>query len=150
MTDAINLKATVKQLQDSLDQKHAETNKLLQEVLTRFSAIDASMKTLNDSLTTATATLKASDEKSAKDLEATKTSLEALRKNVDEGIVGLQGQMRNLSTTLNTMKSEQPLPSAMQLFQNAQGDLNAGFYSFAVDGFREFLKNYPNDPLRSP
>src|SRR5688572_28246738 len=102
MTDAINLKATVKQLQDSLDQKHAETNKLLQEVLTRFTAIDASMKTLNDSLTAATATLKASDEKSARDLDATKTSLEALRKNVDEGIVGLQGQMRNLSTTLNT------------------------------------------------
>jgi tol-pal system protein YbgF len=151
MADSIALRSTVKQLQDSFDQKNAETNKLLQEILTRFTALDTSVKTLNESLTTVSTSLKTTDEKSARDLEITKTSIEGLRKTVDEGMVGLQRQMTGLSGSLNQMKTaEQPLPTATQLFQQAQGELNAGFYSLAVDDFREFLKNYPNDPLRSP
>lgn len=151
MTDAINLKATVKQLQDSMDQKHAETNKLLQEVLTRFTALDASMKTLNDSLNATTATMKANEDKSTRDMEATKLSLQSLQKNIDEGMVGLQGQMRTLNLRLNEMNSaEQPLATAGQLFNQAKGELDSGLYSLAVEGFRDFLKNYPNDALRSP
>jgi tol-pal system protein YbgF len=58
--------------------------------------------------------------------------------------------MTGLNTKLNEMQSApKDLPTATQLFQQAQGELNAGFYSLAVDDFREFLKNYPNDPLRS-
>src|SRR5262245_1866946 len=101
MADSISLRATIKQLQDSFDQKNAETNKLLQDVLTRFTALDASVKTLNDSLTTVSTSLKASDAKSAEDLNLTKTSLEGLRKTVDEGMTGLQRQMTGLNTKLN-------------------------------------------------
>jgi tol-pal system protein YbgF len=151
MADSIALRATVKQLQDSLDQKSAETNKLLQEVLSRFTTIDTSVKTLNDSLTTFSTTLKASDDKAARDLEVTKASLEGLRKSVDEGMAGLQRQVTGLNSSLNELKTApEDLPSATQLFQQAQGDLSAGFYSLAVDDFKEFLKNFPNDPLRSP
>jgi tol-pal system protein YbgF len=150
MADSIALRSTVKQLQDSLDQKNAETNKLLQDILTRFTALDASVKTLNESLTTVSTSLKTNGEKSAHDLELTKASLEGLRKTVDDGMAGLQRQVTGLNTKFNEMKTaEQPLPTATQLFQQAQGELNAGFYALAVDDFREFLKNYPNDPLRS-
>jgi tol-pal system protein YbgF len=150
MADSIALRSTVKQLQEGFDQKNAETNKLLQEILTKFTALDASVKTLNESLTTTSTSLKTSDEKSARDIELTKTSLEGLRKTVDEGMAGLQRQMTGLNTKLNEMQSApKDLPTATQLFQQAQGELNAGFYSLAVDDFREFLKNYPNDPLRS-
>jgi tol-pal system protein YbgF len=151
MRDSLNLQNTVKQLQESLDQKSAETNKLLQEVLTRFTAIDASMKTLNDSLTAVNSSMKTNNEKAARDLETTKVALEGLRKNVDEGMVGLQNQIRSLNTKVNDMGSkEQTLPTAGALFQQAHGELNAGFYSIAVDDFREFLKQFPNDPVRSP
>ena len=151
MTDSINLKATVKQLQDNFDQKNAETNKLLQDILTRFTALDTSVKTLNESLTTVSTSLKATDEKSTRDVEVAKTNIEGLRRTVDEGMAGLQRQMTSLNANFNQMKTkEEPLPTATQLFQQAQGELNAGFYSLAVDDFREFLKNYPNDPLRSP
>jgi TolA-binding protein len=150
MADILNLQSTVKALQGSLDQKNAETNKLLQDVLTHFTALDANVKTLNESLTTMSTSLKTSDEKSARDVELTKASLEGLRKTVDDGMAGLQRQMTSLNTKLNEMKTtEQPLPTATQLFQQAQGELNAGFYSLAVDDFREFLKNFPDDPLRS-
>jgi len=151
MTDSINLRATVKQLQDSFDQKNAETNKLLQEILTRFTALDTSVKTLNDSLTTVSTSLKTTDEKSAHDLELTKASIEGLKRTVDDGMAGLQRQMTSLNTNLNQMKTaEQPLPTATQLFNQAQVELNSGFWALAVDDYREFLKNYPNDPLRSP
>jgi len=150
MADSIALRATVKQLQDSFDQKNAETNKLLQEILTRFTTLDSSVKTLNESLTAVSTSVKTTDEKAARDLDLTKTSIDGLRKTVDEGMAGLQRQMTGLTASLNQMKTaEQPLPTATQLFQQAQGELNAGFYSLAVDDFREFLKNYPNDPLRS-
>jgi tol-pal system protein YbgF len=151
MADSIALRSTVKQLQDSFDQKNAETNKLLQDILTRFTALDASVKTLNDSLTTVSTSLKTSDDKGARDLELTKASIEGLRKTVDDGMSGLQRQMTGLNTKLNEMTTkEQPLPTATQLFQQAQGELNAGFYPLAVDDFREFLKNFPDDPIRSP
>ena len=151
MADSIALRSTIKQLQDSFDQKNAETNKLLHEVLTRFTTLDASVKTLNESLATVSTSLKTTDEKSARDLEITKTSIEGIRKTLDEGMVGLQRQMTSLNTSLNQMKTaEQPLPTATQLFQQAQGELNAGFFSLAVDDFREFLKNYPTHPLMSP
>jgi tol-pal system protein YbgF len=151
MRDSLNLQNTVKQLQESLDQKSAETNKLLQEVLTRFTAIDASMKTLNDSLTAVSSSMKTNNDKAARDLETTKTALEGLRKNVDEGMLGLQTQIRGLNTKVNDLGSKEvSLPTAAALFNQAHGELNAGFYSIAVDDFREFLKNYPNDPVRSP
>src|SRR5678809_1075422 len=86
MTDSINLKATVKQLQDNFDQKNAETNKLLQDILTRFTALDTSVKTLNKSLTTVSTSLKATDEKSTRDVEVAKTNIEGLRRTVDEGM----------------------------------------------------------------
>jgi tol-pal system protein YbgF len=151
MRDSLNLQNTVKQLQESLDQKSAETNKLLQEVLTRFTAIDATVKTLNDSVTAMSSSMKASDEKSARELETTKLALEGLKKNVDEGMAGLQSSVRGLNTKLTDMNTaEQPLPTAAALFQQAHGEWNAGFYSLAIDDFREFLRSYPNDPVRSP
>ena len=69
MADSIALRATVKQLQDSFDQKNAETNKLLQEILTRFTTLDSSVKTLNESLTTVSTSVKTTDEKAARDLD---------------------------------------------------------------------------------
>src|SRR4029450_1804335 len=75
MADSIALRSTIKQLQDSFDQKNAETNKLLHEVLTHFTTLDASVKTLNESLATVSTSLKTTDEKSARDLEITKTSI---------------------------------------------------------------------------
>ena len=151
MADSLNLQNTVKHLQQSLDQKHAETTKLLQEVLNRFVAIDSSVKTLNDSLTSMSSSIKTSDEKSARDLVITRAAVESLRKNLDDGILGLQSQVRTLNNQVKEIKTvEQPLPTATQLFQQAYGDWNAGFYSVAVDGFREFLRNYPNDAQRSP
>jgi|SRR5688572_800264 len=151
MRDSLNLQNTVKQLQESLDQKNAETNKLLQEVLTRFTAMDASVKALSDSVTSMSTSLKTTSEKSARDLETTKIAVEGLRKNLDEGIVGLQNQVRGLNTKVDTMKTtEQQLPTAGALFQQAHGEWNAGFYPIAIDDFREFLKNFPNDPVRSP
>ena len=151
MRDSLNLQNTVKQLQESLDQKSAETNKLLQEVMTRFTAIDANVKMMSDSVTAMGASMKASDDKSARELETTKLALEGLKKSVDDGMTGLQAQVRGLNTKLTDMSTaEQALPTAAALFQQAHGEWNAGFYSLAIYDFREFLRNYPNDPVRSP
>ena len=152
MTDVLNLKNSVKQMQDSSDQKNAEVLARLQEVMNRFSTFDSSLQSgiqkLNESITV----LKANnDERSTRSLQDTRTALEAIRKNMDEGLLGLQNQVRNLGKQINDMKTaEQPLPKAADMFGQAFGELNAGFYDLAVGDFREFLRNYPNDPVRSP
>jgi TolA-binding protein len=95
--------------------------------------------------------MKANDEKAAKNLEAARTAVESLKRDLDESILGLQGQVRNLNTQISSLKTtEEPLPTATQLFQQAYTDFNAGLYSVAVDEFKDFLRNFPNDPTRSP
>ena len=84
MTDSINLRNSVIKLQESSDQKNAEILKLLQETLTRFAAIESSVQKMSDSLA---ASMKASDEKTAKDLQETRVALDTLKKDLDEGML---------------------------------------------------------------
>jgi tol-pal system protein YbgF len=150
MTDSINLKATVKQLQDSLDQKNAETTKLLQQVLSSFASIDANFQKLNESVAASNAANKAASEKSTRDLQDTRTALDNLKKSIDESMLGIRASVTSLGREITDMKSsEQSLPSAAQMFNQAWTELDSGLYEPAASDFREFLKNYPNDPVRS-
>lgn len=143
MTDSINLKNAVNELQKSSDQRNAEIKALLQDILSRFSAIDASVQRLNDTV----AGLKANDDKSASDLQQTRVAMEALRKTLDEGILNMQNQVRGLTTQMQNLKTtEQSLPSAIEAFNRGMGDYSAGFFDLAIGGFREFLNGYPTDP----
>jgi tol-pal system protein YbgF len=144
--DMINLKNTLKQMQDASDHRNAEMTKLLQdmvrEVSTRFGSMDTTIQKLNESL----AGIRTSDEKSVRDLQEVRTSLETLKKTVDDGFVQLNSKSTTLTRQLNDMKStEQQLPGAAQVFQQAYGELDAGFPDLAIGDFREFLKNYPAD-----
>jgi len=144
--DMINLKNTLKQMQDASEHKNAETTKLLQDLLkevsTRFATIDTTVQKLNESLSG----IKASDDKSLKDIQDARISLDALRKTVDEGFVQLNNKANSLTREINSLKTaEQPLPGAGQVFQQAFGELEAGFPDLAIADFREFLKNYPGD-----
>jgi len=144
--DMINLKNTLKQMQEASDHKNAETTKalqdLLREVSTRFGSIDSTVQRLNESLSG----IKASDDKSLRDIQEARTSIDALRKTVDEGFVQLNNKTNALTRQLNDLKTaEQPLPGAGEMFQRAFGELDAGFPDLAIADFREFLKNYPGD-----
>jgi len=148
--DVLDVQFTLKQMQASSEQKNAEMTKLmqnlLQEVLTRFGTIDASVKRLNESFGQAQMGLKANDEKSAKDLQQTRTALEALTKNMEEGFLAVQNQFRGVTQKLNDLKSvEQQLPSAGQVFSQGFSDYNSGNYDLAIGGLTEFLRNYPNE-----
>lgn len=148
--DMINVKSTLKQMQDASDHKNAEMTKILQdisrEVLTRFGSMDATVQKLNETL----AGIKTNDDRSLRDIQEARTSLEALKKTVDEGFVQLNSKTTALTRQLNDMKSaEQQLPGAGQVFQQAFGELEAGFPDLAISDFREFLKNYPAD-MRAP
>jgi tol-pal system protein YbgF len=149
-TDVINLRGALKQLQESSDQRNTEMTKMMQnmlhEVLTRFSSMDASVKRLSDSFAAAQAGLKANDEKSANELRETRAALEALKKDVEEGFLGVQNQFKGVTRQLNDLKTvEQPLPSAAQMFSQANSDLSSGNYDLAAGGFTEFLRNHPTD-----
>jgi tol-pal system protein YbgF len=147
MTDSINLKNSVIKLQESSDQKNAEIVKLLNETLSRFAAIESSVQKLNDSLTTA---MKANDDKHARDFQTTREALDALKKNLDDGMVSMGSQLRGLEKQITAMKSvEQPLPAAADVFNRAYSQLIQGFYDDAIAEFREFMKNY-SDPVRAP
>ena len=146
MTDSINLKNSVIKLQESSDQKNAEIVKLLNETLSRFAAIESSVKKLSDSLTTA---MKANDDKHARDLQTTRESLDALKKNLDEGMVSMSGQLRGLERQIANTKQEIPLPAAADVFNRAYSQLTQGFYDDAIGEFREFIKNH-TDPVRVP
>src|SRR5678815_5695370 len=144
--DMINLKNTLKQMQDASDKRNADTTKLLQDmtrdISTRMGSLDVTLQKLNDAL----AGIKTNDEKSARDLQETRTSLEALKKTVDDGFTQLNNKTNTLTRQLNYMRSApQDLPNAGQVFQAAFGELESGFPQLAVSSFREFLKNYPAD-----
>src|SRR5262245_45624530 len=150
MTDSINLKATVKQLQDSLDQKNAETTKLLQQILTSFASIDANFQKLNASLAASAAANTLAGEKSSHDVQETKLALDGLKKSLDENMLGIRASVTSLGREIADMKSaEQTLPSAAQMYNQAWTELDSGLYEPAASDFKEFLKNYPNDPVRS-
>ena len=147
MTDSINLRNSVIKLQESSDQKNAEILKLLQETLTRFAAIESTVQKMSDSLATS---LKASDEKRANDLKETRVALDALKKDLDEGMLTMGNQIRGLGTKISDMKSvEQTLPTAADVYSHAYGQLSQGFYDDAISEFRDFVKNY-TDPVRLP
>jgi tol-pal system protein YbgF len=147
LIDSLNLKNSVKQLQDSFDRRNTETTKLLQDVLSRFSTIDGTVQKLNETLNTLSGSIKASDEKTARDLQETRTALDAFKRTMEEGVLGLQNQVRGLSTQMNNASSaEQQLPSSADGFSQAFGDLNAGLYDLAVGEFRDFVRSYPTDP----
>ena len=146
LIDSLNLKNAVKQLQDSSDRRNTETTKLLQDVLSRFSTIDGTVQKLNETLNTLSGSIKASDEKTARDLQQTREALDTFKKSMEEGVLGLQNQVRGLSTQMNNLNStEQPLPSSAQGFSQAYGDLNAGLYDLAVGEFRDFVRSFPTD-----
>jgi tol-pal system protein YbgF len=146
MKDSINLKNTVNELQKNSDQRNMEIKTLLQDILTRFTTMEVSVQKMNETL----ASLKATDEKSAKDLQETRATLELLKKNVDEGMVGVQNQVRGLSGKIAEFKTaEQPLPTSGDQFSQAWSDYSAGIYDIAVANFREFLRNYPMDSRAS-
>ena len=90
MTDSINLKATVKQDAGQLRiRRTRKSYKLLQEVSDALhSHRFQHSEDLNDSLT---ASIKASDDKSARDLAGNPRALDALKKNLDEGMLGIAG-----------------------------------------------------------
>lgn len=146
MTDSINLKNSVIKLQESSDQKNAEIVRLLNETLSRFAAIESSVKKLSDSLAS---TMKANDEKHARDLQTTREALDALKKNLDEGMVSMSGQLRGLERQIANTKQEIPLPAASDVFNRAYSQLTQGFYDDAIGEFREFIKNH-TDPARVP
>ncbi len=151
--DMINLKNTLKQMQENSDQKNAETAKLLQDVLksfsevqSRFSTIDSSVQRLNESLSG----LKAGDEKTSKEVLEARTSLENVRKEVDSGFTTLNNQLRAITKQINDMKTvEQPLPAASAVFSQASSDLDANLYSLAISEFRDFVSKYKGD-VRAP
>lgn len=147
MTDSINLKNSVKDLQTSSDQKSAEIIKLLNETLARFATIESKMQTLSDNLNAA---MKSNDEKSAKSVQETRTALDALKKDFDAGMVGVEGQIAGLRKQFNDAKNtEQQLPTAAEAYSHAYAQLTQGFYDDAIGEFREFLKGY-TDPVRVP
>ena len=149
MTDSINLKNSVIKLQESSDQKNAEIVKLLNETLRRFAAIESSVQKLGDSLTTAMKANDDKDDKHARDLQATRESLDALKKNLDEGMVSMSGQLRGLERQIANTKQEVPLPAASDVFNRAYSQLTQGFYDDAIGEFKEFVKNH-TDPVRVP
>src|SRR4026209_2215949 len=82
LIDSLNLKNAVKQLQDSSDRRNTETTKLLQDVLSRFSTIDGTVQKLNETLNTLSGSVKASDEKTARDLQQTREALDTFKKSM--------------------------------------------------------------------
>lgn len=152
MTDVLNLTNSVKQLQSSADSRNAEVANALQQVLSRFGAIDASFHRVD----AAVAAIRTENEKTAQGLKALqelKSSVDALRSTFTESTQGLQQEMVALQNLVKGVKEqvavqqsvETPLATAAQTYNEADASYNQGFYDLAITGFKEFLRNYPND-----
>jgi TolA-binding protein len=152
MTDVLNLTNSVKQLQASADTRNAEISNLLQQVLSRFASIDAGFHKVDAAIST----IRSENEKTAqglKGLQELKSSVDALRSTFTESTQGLQQEVVALQNLVKGVKDqvaagqtvETPLATAAQTYNEAEASYNQGFYDLAINGFREFLRNYPRD-----
>lgn len=156
MTDVLNLTNSVKQLQNTADTKNVEITRALEQVLSRFGAIDSSFHRVD----AAVAAIRAENEKTTqglKGLQELKASVDGLKSTFTETTQGLQQDVVTLQNLVKGVKEqvaagqtvETPLATAAQTYNEADASYNQGFYDLAVNGFREFLRNYPKDILRS-
>jgi tol-pal system protein YbgF len=150
--DVIDVKNAVKGMQDAFDTRNNELKGLLDQVLARFATIEDGMKKLNDSLSS----MKATDEKTARDLETLRDNYRSLQTNV-EGIskLNLSETLNNMNTQLGSIQTnvralqnvEKPLPGAKEAFASASLYFNQGIWEIAASELGDFVRGYPKDPL---
>lgn len=138
--DVIDLRNSVRALQDSVDQKNNALTTLVQRMSEQFSSLSAGITQLGQAI-------KTDDEKAGRDLQELRTLVTALKKNADEmneSLTGINNQVGSLSRQLTEMKTtEEPLPSASELWNLAWSDYSSGSYDLAIRGFRDLLTQYP-------
>jgi len=147
--DVLNLTNSVKQLQGTVDQKNSELTNLLQQVLSRFAAIDEGFHRVDAAI----AGIKNDNQKNTQSLQdltnnvsTLKTEFGETKKELQQELVTLQGQVRGLKDQVADMHTtESPLPTAAEIYNDAYLNYSQGFYDLAVIGFREFLRNFPRD-----
>jgi tol-pal system protein YbgF len=151
--DLLDLKSAFGDMRDNTTAKNAEMKELLQQILGRFTTIDASVQKLETSLSA----IKASDEASARALQQANTGITEIKKSLDtfnslgETLAGINRQMTGLKESVNDLKNKDvDLPSAKEAFNAAWATLQQGHYDLAIGEFREFLTRYPNDPVLAP
>ena len=149
--DLLDLQHTVMEMQRSADAKNADMKTALDQILSRFSAIDTSVQKLGVSLSA----IKTDDENSARELKEARAAVNALKDSIDKAdlaqtLQDLKSQMVGVNKQLRDMQNtEAPLPTARQAYDSAFGLLSQGFYDDAIGEFRDFLNTYPRDPRAS-
>jgi TolA-binding protein len=148
LRDLIDIKGAVGALQRNADAKNTEMKGLLEQILGRFTAIDASVQKLESSLST----IKTNGETSARDLTEMKTAFNRFKEtfdrlNIGETLGELKVQVGGLNKQVTALQTtEAPLPSAGEAFNAAWLESNQGLYDLAIPDFRDFLSTYPKDP----
>jgi tol-pal system protein YbgF len=153
--DVLNLKAAFGDMRDNTITRNAEMKELLQQILARFTSIDASVVKLEGALST----IKASSDASSRGLQQATTAITELKKSIDtlnglnlgEAMTSLRTQVGSLKTEIADLKNKEvDLPSAKEAFNLAWATLQQGHFDLAIGEFREFLTRYPNDPVLAP
>jgi tol-pal system protein YbgF len=155
-TDVINLQSFVKEMQRTADTRNAETKALLEQMNTRFSSIDSNLQKLGTSLEA----VKAADERSYKELQDARTTLNSMKTTMDtlntlgEGLQeirngiygkgGLKEMIRDMQVTEVSSG-----PTDRQAYDSAYSLFTQGFYDDAIAEFRDLVKAYPRS-ARAP
>ena len=152
--DVLDVQHLVAEMQRSADTRNAEMKTLLEQILSRFSAIDSSVHKLGDSL----AAIKAADEKSARelgeakaDLTKIKASLDSLNQvNLDETLTNMKSQFTGFRKQIDDLQNSPSAgPAPREVFNAAYAELQQGFNDLAINDFRDFLNSFPKD-VRAP
>jgi tol-pal system protein YbgF len=152
--DVLDLKAAFGDMRNNTITKNDEMKALLQQILGRFTVIDASVQKLEGTLSA----IKVSDEASVRGLQQANTTITELKKSIDtlnglnlgQTLTNLNTQVGDLKKTVNELRNQEvPLPAAREAFNAADLELTQGFYDLAISDFKDFLNNYPTD-VRAP
>jgi tol-pal system protein YbgF len=104
--------------------------------------IESSVTKLSDGI----ASVKASNDKTVGDLTGLVNNLDLNVNQVNEGLTSIRTQINAVSQQLTSQASSEALAQPEDLLRAATVDRLAGNYDLAVEGYREFLMKYPNDP----
>src|SRR5262245_29983029 len=141
--DMIELKNQMKELQKSVDQKNEQLLNLVGKLADQTNLLNTNLQTIVD----AVGSVRDGNTRTGTGMQALVTELKSKVDEVNQGFSGIRTQLANLSTKLTAMNTTaEPIAGPSDVIRPANVDYVTGSYDLAIDGYKEFLSKFPNDP----
>jgi TolA-binding protein len=142
--DVLDLKNAMNQLQQSMDQKNAAMQGLLEQIYDQVNSMAGSIQKINQTVES----VNTRTDKASADFRTQMTALSTKVNELSDTVSALRSQFSGLSQQITTMNTTtEALPGIDESWRNAYGDVALfGNYELGLQELADFEAKYPNDP----